>query len=159
MVEMTNFSLNKFRAIWSVLSDKVQMDWNSGRGRKRQHKPQDVLFMLLCNLEACWQLGLQRKMFYIKGPTFERMMLGFADLVCGTLYSLAVEKYEKKYTMGRLVQGRTTLRHYKFALYATDVTFNTQTALPVTMKRPRCTLAINTSSTDISQRYLFYLTV
>ena len=123
MVEMTNFSLNEFRAIWSVLSDKVEMDWNNGRGRKRQHKPQDVLFMLLCTLKHAGNWDFNGKMFDIKGPTFERMILGFAERIYDTLYSLAVEKYEKKYTMGRLVKDGTTFRHYKFALYATDVTF------------------------------------
>ena len=117
MVEMTNFSLDEFRVIWSVLNDKVQMEWNSGRGRKRQYKPQDVLFMLLCPLKHARNWDFNGKRFDIKGPTFERMILGLADLVCDTLYSLAVDKYEKNYRMGRLVKDGTTIRHYKFALY------------------------------------------
>lgn len=36
---------------------------------------------------------------------------------------MAVQNNEKKYTMERLVNDVYTFRHYKFALYATDVKF------------------------------------
>lgn len=79
--------------------------------------------MLLCTLKHAGNWDFNGKMFDIKGPTFECMILRFADRVCKTINSFAVQKYEKKYTMRRSVNEGNAFRHYKFSLFATDVKF------------------------------------
>ena len=122
-------------------------------------QPQDVLFLLLCTLKHAGNWDFNGKMFDIKGPTFERMILGFADRICDTLYSLAVEKYEKNYTMGRLVKDGTTFGHYKFSLYATDVTFQHTNRPAGNHEEAKVYFSKTQASTDISRRSLFYPTV
>ena len=124
VVEMTSFALNEFNALWNVVEEKVESEWNTGRGRKSQHYyPKDVLFMLLSTLKDAGHWDFSGKMFGVKGPTFERMNIGFADKVVNILYETVVLRWKERYTMERLIKDNSTFRHYKFALYATDVTF------------------------------------
>ena len=62
VVEMTNYSINEFNALWNVVRERVESGWNTGRGRKCQHYPKDVLFMLLSTLTHAgnWVLRDQR---------------------------------------------------------------------------------------------------
>jgi len=79
--------------------------------------------MLLCTLKRAGNWDFNGKMFGIKGPTFERMTLGFVDKIVQRLYQVSVLKWERRYTMERLISDKSTFKTYKFALYATDVTF------------------------------------
>ena len=62
-------------------------------------------------------------MFGVKGPTFDRMMIGLIHKIVHVLYKTVVLQWEERYTMERLAKEKSTFKHYKFALYATDVTF------------------------------------
>ena len=85
--------------------------------------PQRRAFMLLSTLKHAGHWDFNGKMFGVKGPTFERMIIGFADKVVDILYETVVLRWEERYTIKRLIKDNSTFRHYKFALYATDVTF------------------------------------
>lgn len=122
VVEITNFSLSKFWAIWSVLSDKVQMDWKRSR-TKATAQTAGRVFMLLCTFKHADTWDFNVKMFDIKGPTLVCMILGVSDGLYDTLYSLAAQKYEKRYRRGSPIKDGTTFRRYKFAHSATGVKF------------------------------------
>ena len=123
VVEMTNCSLNEFNALWNFIRERVESGWNTGRGRKCQHYREDVLFMLLSTLKHAGTWDFNGKMFGVKGPTFERMIIGFVGKIVHVLYKTVVLQWEERYTMERLVKEKSTFKHYKFALYVTDVTF------------------------------------
>ena len=62
-------------------------------------------------------------MFCLRRPTLERKIIRFVEKVPGILCGTVVLKWVERYTMERLTNDKSTLRHYKFALYATNVTF------------------------------------
>ena len=61
--------------------------------------------------------------FNFKGPTMERMIWNFVDLICDAFYESYVEYNAKRWTMKELVAKKKCFSHYPMARYATDVTF------------------------------------
>ena len=159
VVEMTNFTLNDFNSLWNVVEEKVESEWNTGRRRKSQHYPKDVLFMLLSTLKHAGHWDFNSKMFGVKGPTFERMIIGFAERVVDILYEIVVLRWEERYTMERL--SKITAHSGITNLHCTPQTSpsRTPTALVETTRRLRGTLAANTRYMAINRRCRCCLTV
>lgn len=122
MLEMTNFSVNEFIAVWEIVKGPVEVEWYTGRGRKCAHRPKDVFFMVLETLKHGGLWDMNARLFGIKGPTFERMVIFFMSKITPLLWQV-VEGWEKKYTMTRLLKDKKTFSTFRVALYATDVTF------------------------------------
>lgn len=61
VVEVTNYSLNEFNALWNVVREKVDSDWNGGSRRKFQQFPKHVLFILLYALKHAGNWDFNRK--------------------------------------------------------------------------------------------------
>ncbi|PXF40012.1 hypothetical protein BWQ96_10280 [Gracilariopsis chorda] len=64
------------------------------------------------------------KMFNLKGPTFENMIMSFVKVVSEYNYERLVEDLTKKYNVELLNEKKKIFKHYPFALYATVVTFH-----------------------------------
>ena len=79
--------------------------------------------MSLSTLKHASHWDFNGKLFGVKGSTFERMIIGFADKGVDILYETVVVRWEERFTMERLIKDNSTFRHYNFSLYATDVTF------------------------------------
>ena len=123
VLQMTNFSLHEFNAVWEILREDVVATWNTGRGRRCGVTPKDTFFMMLTTLKHAGNWEYNGKMFGIKGSTFERQVLGFMAKVVDKLKHIGVKRFERKYTMERLMHEKQTFGEYAFCLYATDVTF------------------------------------
>lgn len=123
ILQMTNFSLPEFNGIWDLIRTHVATHWNVGRGKKSSFKAKDVLLMTLTVLKHGGSWDFLSKMFKIKGPTFERTVMTFVDVIEPFLFKQSVANWEKKFTMDRLMADKTVFKYSKHALYATDVTF------------------------------------
>ena len=120
---MTNFTESEFDYIWTRMNTHVQSTWNVGRGRKSKHQPKDVLFMTLTVLKhpSTWQMsGL---MFDMKGPTFQKLIMGYLEIIGPELYKFAVTRMNSKYTMKKEMLEGQVFSTFDFCRYATDVTF------------------------------------
>lgn len=120
---MTNFSPLEFQTLWSRSSDFVKSVYNQGRGKKCAVSAQDMLFITLTVLKAGGQWDFLGRLFGFKGPTFERMVLRYVNHIVDYFYRVHVEKCEAKMGMKKLVAVQSTFSTFKYARYATDVTF------------------------------------
>ena len=123
ILEMTNFDPTQFLGIWSGLQGVISQGYNAGRGRKAIHSGKDVLFMTLCVVKHEGQWDFHAKMFGLKGPSFEKLIMKFVDLLWLPVYEQYVEHQATKWTMTAVSDVGRLFRHFPVARYATDVTF------------------------------------
>ena len=97
--------------------------YNTGRGRKSVHTGKEVLFMTLCVMKHGGQWDFLAKTFGLKGPSFERLIMKFIEIISLPVYQHYVEAQAGKCTMDKLYESRRNFRQYPMALHATDVTF------------------------------------
>lgn len=124
VLHMTNFSLSEFMDIWARLSDHAHSHWNTGRGKRTDKSAKDCFFMLLtvCKHGGAWDfLG---RMFNTKGPTFERLMVKFLDVMFAAAGKAYIGRLNEHYSMRRMLEKGRGFKTYKLARYATDVTFH-----------------------------------
>lgn len=122
-VELTNFSNAEFHQLWDKVSGFVSENWGAGRGRRSSFTPKDVFFMILvtCKQGGAWDwIG---RMFNIKGPTFQKMITRFIDMLAPFMHDCFVKKVTEQFTMTRLMSTGRTFSNYACARYAVDVTF------------------------------------
>ena len=62
-------------------------------------------------------------MFCLKGPTFERMIMKFIDIISYPVFEHYVEYQGKKWKMAYMAGKNIGFKNYPMARYATDVTF------------------------------------
>lgn len=124
VLEMTNFSAAEFQTLWSSVSEHILTTYNVGRGRKSPIGGKDTLFMVLTVLKNGGHWDILAKLFHMKGPTFERHILNFINIIHDVLYSIYVEKLEEKWTMQNLRECSYRFENHPSARYATDVTFH-----------------------------------
>ena len=63
------------------------------------------------------------KVFQIKAPTFERLVVGFIRVMALRMSKLFVECVADIYSMTHLIEKSKKFRNCKFALEAIDVTY------------------------------------
>ena len=63
------------------------------------------------------------EMFGLKGPSFEKLIMKFVDLLWLPVYEQYVEHHAAKWTMTAVSDVGRLFRHFPVARYATDVTF------------------------------------
>ena len=122
-IQMTNFDVNEFGNLWLLLQDYVKKSWNVGRGRKSKFSGKDVLMFLLTELKHGRQWDYLRRLFGVSGPTFERTVMTFIDVVNEELYESLVLNLGESWTIMRMIQMHQTFKTFKFCRYATNVTF------------------------------------
>lgn len=83
---MSNFSPRKFNVVRKELSGHVAKNWKVGRGRKLLHCPKDVIFMVLTVVKHGGNWDFLGNMFKIKGPTFEKLIMGYMKVIWERLY-------------------------------------------------------------------------
>lgn len=115
----TNFTLDEFRVLWSQVESAVLPTWNLGRGRRHQTSAIDAFVMSLTVLKHYDNWSKHASDFGMKTPTFEKMVNKMFTLVEPYLFQF----YVNTSTMTEYRRTNTQFRHYKYALYATDVKF------------------------------------
>lgn len=123
ILKMCNFSITEFQSIWNNLNEYLSTTYNVGRGKKCPTTAKDMLFMTLTVLKTGGKWDTIGQIFNIKGPTFERQITKFVDLLVDYMYLHYVEKIREKYTMEYLINENVYFHNYKYCRYATDVTF------------------------------------
>jgi len=123
ITDMKIFTPSDFDRIWLKIRDHVTRNWNVVRGRKSQHKPKDVLFMLLSVLKHAGSWDFLAKMFQIKGPTFEKLISGFHSTAADTMYELFVLRVRDKQTMAHTIYHKNCFKEFPYCEYGIDVTF------------------------------------
>lgn len=123
MMQMINFDPQEFEGLWQQVEDEVALGYNVGRGRKSPQKGKDVLFMTLATLKHGGHWEFMGRMFGIKGPTFERMVLRFITMLSPVIQDRFVAKAASEWDMDKLHEAEKTFTSFKCARYATDVTF------------------------------------
>ena len=79
--------------------------------------------MLLTVLKHGGNWDFLAQMFKVKGPTFEKIICRFMNIVWEVLYELTVEQAGKQWKMSQYFSSKKTFKNFKYARYATDVTF------------------------------------
>lgn len=99
------------------MPDIVSPSRDVARGRKYTQTLKDVLFMTLPVLMHRGQLGFMRNVFRIKGPTFDKLIVGYIRVDSRPLY----EAYVKTVLSNCHISSNRRFHHFKSACYATDV--------------------------------------
>jgi len=120
---MCNFTGPEFRILYNTMHDVIVENWNTGRGRRSPYKGMDVLFMLLTTMKHAGSWDALGQMFAIRGPTFERVIIKFLNIISPHLYEKFVESVQAKYTWKKIYNDKTHFKHFNFAVDAVDVTF------------------------------------
>jgi len=92
VLRSTNFSEREFNALWYAICDHVNRHWNVGRGSRSPYGGKDLLFMTLCALKNGGAWDFLANMFNITGPSFERMIVCYLDIIEPFLYETFVTK-------------------------------------------------------------------
>lgn len=123
LMVLTNFTLAEINYLFKVIEPTLEAQWVRNRGRKSAHKPKDMFLFTLTMLKHGGSWDFLATMFRMKGPNFERLVISMVEVISPFLHGEFVAKPEQTFTMTKLRQDGTTFSHHKFALYATDVTF------------------------------------
>ena len=85
--------------------------------------PQDLLFMTLVVLKHDGEWHFMARTFNMKGPTFERLVVGFVVALSDYFYEHGVTQVEQDFPMQALIEKQQLFSTFTSARYATDVTF------------------------------------
>ena len=120
---MKNLTAREFQCLWDLVADHVMSYWNIGRGKRCTYGGKDVLLMMLATLKHGSNWDWTGKIFGVKGPTFERMIVKYVNIVSEYLYNYLVETEARRFSLSDIEEKGKGFHHYPFAKYATDVTF------------------------------------
>ena len=123
IVKMTNFNIRQFESIWTTFADFITSKFNVGRGRKSPFTSKDVLFIVITVLKHGGNWDLLGRVFKIKGPTFERLIMIFIRLITDEFYRQFVVQTMEHHSMTVSEEKAKNFSNFRYALYATDVTF------------------------------------
>ena len=123
ILEMTNFDPKTFFGMWSGFQGVISQGYNAGRGRTSIHSGKEVLFMTMCVEKHGGQWEFLSKKFGLKGPSFEKLIMKFVDLLWLPVYEHYVEHQGTKWTMTAVSDVGRLFRHFPVARYATDENF------------------------------------
>ena len=79
--------------------------------------------MLLTVLKHGGNWDLLGRIVKIKWPPFERLIMNFIRLISEEFYRQFVVQTAEHHSMTVLEENEKTFKNFKYALYATDVTF------------------------------------
>lgn len=98
-----------------VYSRKIGLDLINSCGSRpsRWLHSKHIFLMLLTVLKHGGQWERLTMMFRWEGPTFERMIAGFLNMVSGTFSSMTVAKLKNWYSMERIISEKNNFRHYR----------------------------------------------
>jgi len=123
IMQLTNLTSIEFRGLYHSLHDFISKTWNVGRGRKSSYKAMDVLLMTMAVLKHGGTWDWLGRMFRIKGPTFERLIVGFLEKLAPHMHDLFVKDVAELNPMAELIEQKTRFKNFDFAIEAVDVTF------------------------------------
>lgn len=121
--KMTNLTIPEFRKIYGQIHGYVITKWNVGRGRKSSVKPMDAFFLTLTVLKHGGSWDILARVFRMKAPTFERLVIGFMRVIAPRMHKLYVQNVADIYSMVHLQEKDKTFRNFAYAVEAIDVTF------------------------------------
>lgn len=78
---MTKFNPEEFESLWAQVEDEISVGYNVGRDRKSLHKGRYVLFMMLATVKRAGHWDFMARIFGLKGPTFELMIMQFITII------------------------------------------------------------------------------
>lgn len=110
VMEMSNFFILEFDGVWRIIEQPVRAQYERGRGRKSGSAPNDVHFMFLSTLKLGGKWDFNRRIFEIKKPTFERMVIRFSNNICPLLFEKLLNNYRSSFKMSPLAKEVTTLK-------------------------------------------------
>jgi len=90
---------------------------------KCAYNGKDFLFMILVVFKHGGNWDFLGRLFRIKGPTFERMIIKFLKLFSDFVFDELVEKVSEFWSMERCKEEGKLFRNFPYARYATDATF------------------------------------
>lgn len=120
---MTNFDPSEFKTIWGYFGDVIGRHYNSGRGKMCSETGKAVLFTTLAVRSYSGQWEFLARVSGEKGPTFERTINRFVDIIPDFAHDTLVKAMESFFSMTKLINEMQLFKTYKCAPYATDVTF------------------------------------
>lgn len=123
MHTLTKFSLIEFHEIFDRLREHIAKKYNRERGKRSQYQGNDVVFMSLTVCTHSGQWDFLDKMFNIKGPTFERLIMNFIKLLSDYAYNVYVVAAADSFDMTTFFRNKSVFRTYGTARYAAVVTF------------------------------------
>ena len=77
IISMTNFTPDRLLEFWDSIREFEIKKYTRGRGRRSSIKPRDLFFITLCVLKHGGHWCFMAGTFGMKGPTFERLIVGF----------------------------------------------------------------------------------
>ena len=123
ILTLTNFTPTEFFQLWNLLSEFVIPPFTTGRGRRSRVKPLDLFFNVVARVKTWGNWEFLARMFNMKGPTFERLVMRLVNCLSKHAYKTLVLAVGDDCDMDGMLQKNKFFRHFKFARYATDVTF------------------------------------
>lgn len=123
--KLTNFTEEQFGILVDLVSETMSHTIYSGRGKKCQDSPRDLLFMLLVVLKQGGEWSFMATLFKKRVSTFEKLMsrliLSIVDILKDRFI---VSVKNDSCTMENLAAKKRQFKHFPHALYATDVKFH-----------------------------------
>ena len=116
---LTNFTIDEFNVLWSMVEVPLVSAWTTGRGRKSKTNAKDSLLMALCVLKHYDTWAKHAMDFNMGTATFEKMIMKVVTVIEPVLKKLLI----KPVSMTEQIQSNQRFTNYPYSLYATDVKF------------------------------------
>ena len=145
ILSMTNFDPQQCDTLWGHMQDYVLENFNGERGTRTKHIGCDVFFMTLTFLKHASQWDHAARMFNMKGPTFERPIMKFILIPSEFVYEAFLKNGVVDWSMAAMLARDWKFKNFRFARYATDVTFQQEFRPSGSVQKGKSTLARNTN--------------
>ena len=133
ILQLTGFDACEFQDLWVCIiipstNDIIIMSfvlgtWHKGRRKRTQFSGKDAFFMTLVTMKNGGTWEFLARVFSIKAPNFERVVLRFVTLFSETIYDKFVLSGLLTFDMASLQNSGRCFKNYPCDRYATDVTF------------------------------------
>lgn len=123
IIKMKHFDPIQFNELWDMFSEFVHTKYNVGTEKNSPTSTKDTFFYDVNCSQARGSVGFLAKIFGLKGPTFEAINNKYVQMIAEKMYELSVQKLGNRYPMCKLIEKNRLFTSYKYARYATDVTF------------------------------------
>ncbi len=123
LIEISNFNYKEFECLWHCCCTSLIQRLTTRRGRKSDVETLGLLFIVLCVLKFAKIWDLMGEIFDKKRPTLKRLFSHADEILSIFLYQECVVNYHAKLSMRSLIKKKAQLKHFPFALYATDLIF------------------------------------
>lgn len=153
---MCNFTVSESDEIWLILSKYTSSKHNVSRRRKSNLSEKDMLFTSMYVLNHGEQWDFTDKLFNIANCTIEHQVNKELQLIGSVIFENLVMRAEEMSTIGTLKNLANPFKHFSYAWYATNVTFEQTNHPSESMAEGKKYFQENTSYTIMKRSYWFY---